>query len=446
MLWNCEKEEGLEKNINSSIPIEQIKKQFNQEFETKFFPYLKKEPLWDKVEISIYQGKKYYEIPFYDIQKIDRTKSTSVSLDKIVAFKNDNNIIELNVIHFFVPKINSFTSNTLSLESIETTDVFVSFYDLKNNVLDVKRYINGKESIKKYKVKEVEKDINKLYPKMPTDEETCETITEEWVTETCYFWNYSDGSIEIINCFYDYFTKEYTSCDGTGGYTGETVVREELEVQIIDSLNNVCAENILKKLKEKGSDYSVVPKLTNVNHLSQTILDLFSSSTTHNLTFRIDQLGFSNGNRVNGRTEPVNNGWQITIDTDLVEKGTKLFIAKTMIHETMHAYINFNLKTNATSDLVTDLNSIYQKFKSQNNSFSLTHHEFMGEYVDALASSLAIYDDNNHSLEYYKMLSWGGLETSSAYQALSSSKKTEIQNAIINERDGKSNAKGEKCN
>ena len=42
------------------------------------------------------------------------------------------------------------------------------------------------------------------------------------------------------------------------------------------------------------------------------------------------------------------------------------------------------------------------------------------------------------------MLSWGGLETSTTYQALSN--KTEIQNAINNERYGRSNAKGKKCN
>jgi|TARA_B110000902_G_C14170627_1_gene536693 hypothetical protein len=68
----------------------------------------------------------------------------------------------------------------------------------------------------------------------------------------------------------------------------------------------------------------------------------------------------------------------------------------------------------------------------------------MSQYVEALSYSLAAYDFHNQTKEYYKMLSWGGLETSTTYQALSN--KTEIQNAINNERYGRSNAKGKKCN
>ena len=67
----------------------------------------------------------------------------------------------------------------------------------------------------------------------------------------------------------------------------------------------------------------------------------------------------------------------------------------------------------------------------------------MSQYVEALSHSLAAYDNHKQSDEYYNMLSWGGLETSTAYSSLAN--KTEIQNAINNERYGKSNAKGEKC-
>ena len=41
------------------------------------------------------------------------------------------------------------------------------------------------------------------------------------------------------------------------------------------------------------------------------------------------------------------------------------------------------------------------------------------------------------------MISWGGLETSNAYQVLNN--KTDIQNAIQNERFNKNNVKGIKC-
>jgi hypothetical protein len=221
------------------------------------------------------------------------------------------------------------------------------------------------------------------------------------------------------------------------------IVEEEDDKIITDNLNNPCVENILKELQKKDTKNAIVPDLTGVSHLSQTILDLFDTSTNDNLTFEIKQLGSTSAGEINAQTTNVTGGWKITLDTDLVKNGTQLFMAKTLIHESMHAFIKYNLKTNRTSNLATDLNALYQKFKSQNNSSNLTHHEFMSQYVEALSYSLAAYDNHQQPNVYYKMLSWGGLETSTVYQALSN--KTEIQNAINNERYGKSNAKGKKC-
>jgi hypothetical protein len=48
-------------------------------------------------------------------------------------------------------------------------------------------------------------------------------------------------------------------------------------------------------------------------------------------------------------------------------------------------------------------------------------------------------------MEYYTAMSWGGLESSDAYKALSSTKKTAIQKIINNERYAKSDAKSTKC-
>ena len=229
------------------------------------------------------------------------------------------------------------------------------------------------------------------------------------------------------------------------GYVYDEVLGECILVDklITKNLNNPCIENIIKELQQKDTKNAIVPDLTGVSHLSQTILDLFDTSTNYNLTFEIKQLGSTSAGERNAQTTNVTGGWKITLDTDLVKNGTQLFMAKTLIHESMHAFIKYNLKTNRTSNLATDLNALYQKFKSQNNSSNLTHHEFMSQYVEALSYSLAAYDNHQQPNVYYKMLSWGGLETSTVYQALSN--KTEIQNAINNERYGKSNAKGKKC-
>lgn len=214
-------------------------------------------------------------------------------------------------------------------------------------------------------------------------------------------------------------------------------------VHLEDQVNNPCVRDILRKLQQKDLQRLTVPDiggLSGTGHLSQGILDLFDKSGNYDLTFKIEQLGTSNGNELNGRTVKISGGWEIKLDSDLVHGGTRIFIAKTIIHESTHAFIQYILGSNRTSDLVKDLNKIHRT----RNDANLTQHEFMSQYVDALAHSLSIWDNNAQSMEYYKKLSWGGLETSDAYKTQSN--KTDIQNTIQNERFNKTGAKGIMCN
>lgn len=77
---------------------------------------------------------------------------------------------------------------------------------------------------------------------------------------------------------------------------------------------------------------------------------------------------------------------------------------------------------------------------------NFAQHQFISEYVDAMAISLAVWDNYSKPMDYYKKLSWGGLETSSAYKALKETEKQAIQKTIQNERFNRSGALGQKCN
>lgn len=85
----------------------------------------------------------------------------------------------------------------------------------------------------------------------------------------------------------------------------------------------------------------------------------------------------------------------------------------------------------------------YYRVKYPNNASNLTAHQFMSQYVEALAYSLSSYDNHRQSMSYYKALSWGGLEGSTAYQDLTN--KAEIQKIIENERLAQKDAKSTKC-
>jgi len=192
----------------------------------------------------------------------------------------------------------------------------------------------------------------------------------------------------------------------------------------------------------------VIPSINSqgLSHISSIILNLFNSSSKYRLEFSVGQLGTNDaGNEINGSTKAIITngitvGWQIKIYSDLVNNGTQLAIAKTVIHEGMNAYLGYILKEQKTSELYTELIS----YHTAKNTSNLTQHQFMSQYVEVYANSLAAWDNHKQTIDYYKLLSWGGLEKSEAYGKQTN--QTQIQQAINNERYGYSNAKGTKCN
>jgi hypothetical protein len=243
----------------------------------------------------------------------------------------------------------------------------------------------------------------------------------------------------------------------TGPHGGAAGVDTHLEEIVIDPSVNNCVKNIIIQLSEKDKHYSVIPSINSqgLSHISSIVLNLFNSSSKYRLEFSVGQLGTNDaGNEINGSTKAIITngitvGWQIKIDSDLVNNGTQLAIAKTVIHEGMHVYVKYTLKSDSSSELVSDIQALYIKYQSEGK-FSdgelenLANHDFMSQYVDVFSNSLAAWDNHKQTLDYYKLLSWGGLETSEAYKKQTN--QTQIQNAINNERYGQSNAKGTKCN
>lgn len=232
-----------------------------------------------------------------------------------------------------------------------------------------------------------------------------------------------------------------------GGSSGQDVHVEEI---ILSSTVNQCVEDVIEELKIKDDHYSVLPSLDGqeVSHLSQQILDLFDSSKKYDIEITVEQLGHDpEGNEINGQTtkHPDRPGWLIRIDSDIVNNGTQLSIAKTIMHEAMHAYINTLLRSEYyQSDLAVAVKELHEQYKNEDDdAFGLAQHEFMGEFNEAFAYSLAAWDNHAQDLSYYKMLSWGGLESSTEYQ--NQTNPNEIQIAINNERYGYNQAKGEKC-
>ena len=267
------------------------------------------------------------------------------------------------------------------------------------------------------------------------------------------------GSVEVgQGCFCAPKTKTQKSSAAKGDDCpkGEMLIAinvVEDHVHLIDEENNPCLNEIIKKLQKKDLQKLTVPDiggLSGTGHLAQGILDLFDKSGNYDLTIKVEEAG-SDGNRNPRNASTLKrkgaNEWIVTIDDDYARKATKLALARTIIHESLHAFLDYTLKNNRSSDVSILLRDYYNKFGDRN----MTEHTFMTQYVEAIGHSLSVWDNNSHSKSYYDDLAWsGGMLGTEAFNKLSATKKTSIENA--NHAEGSAahkatrSALGIKCN
>jgi hypothetical protein len=230
-------------------------------------------------------------------------------------------------------------------------------------------------------------------------------------------------------------------------------INTEEKVKLLDAETNPCVKEIIEKLQQKDFQKLTIPDiggLSGTGHLTQGILDLFDSSANFNLIFRVAEAGIDNsGNHRNATTKKTLgvNEWIVTLDDDYVRNGTSLAIARTIIHESTHAFLGYVLKKNPTSDVSVSLREYYNILGDPN----MTEHTFMTQYIEAIGHSLSVWDNNRLPEGYYNDLAWsGGMLSTKAFNELSSDKKISIEKANTAEGSAidraSTNALGTKCN
>ena len=179
------------------------------------------------------------------------------------------------------------------------------------------------------------------------------------------------------------------------------------EKLIIDTTVSTCVQNIITPLINKSTYISVVPNLPININLTSIILNLFNNSSNHNLLIEVKNLG----NNVNASTIPSYQGggvflYTITLNSSYVNNATDLAIARTIIHESVHAYLSYIYQTQPFSDISTILR---YHLTQQGITTSQAQHLYMVQFVDAIAYSLQNWDNNSlGSLDYYRYLAWSG--------------------------------------
>jgi hypothetical protein len=279
-------------------------------------------------------------------------------------------------------------------------------------------------------------------------------------TEFCidWYWVYSRDGVVVFEV-YSHTTCGSASCDtnahdaclddgvGAGGD------------QIINKLTDPCASEIFDQIKNGGLISAVSVTGT---EFSKSILDLLNRSQKYDFVI-FNSSNISENGKTTTRVFNQNTGKydvKIELSNNYLNQATQLSVVRTIIHESIHAYLLHEQYINSTGDLYQDLTKYaFSNGYSQGNQL---HHEFMPQFIDAIAYSLWSWDMAYGSkgqipLSYMKDLAWGGMTsfrnpdgTIEYYDSFKANfpdqlDKNRIEKNIKNESDGNNSAKSKKC-
>jgi hypothetical protein len=230
------------------------------------------------------------------------------------------------------------------------------------------------------------------------------------------------------------------------GYDLGCVVEEDY---IKNELTNACASQIFEETSTSLDYTGVSGAMLNSLNINSGIMSMFQNANNFGYTIKQGNIGTANA----ATQKQTNKMVVVTMDNTYLNTATRLSIARTMIHENLHAYFLHQSNTS------TDFRQGLQSFAMQNGMGVLAdvHHELMRNYVLVMAISLNIWDqtygNNQNSLdfEYYIAMACAGLldkDTNlpnDAFVAIAGDKLQDYLKIISDEASNSADAEGEPC-
>lgn len=420
---------------------------FRTESQELILPFFEKEPDWENFhhyyfpdgrevfEMNLENATKYFPSTMIDsfpdknpgdyvIQNIMLVKNPSEErFDPLIIRyfpRNQDNKIDFNSINynsvneFWEGKIDIFTydeHHIVSFELLPDGEKRTIFYNIEPN---------GLESRIQNDCWQVSRQIVWISPSPGSLEDDPaqlgSTIHTAMVTETFCTGGgstfptagtvYADGEYYYNGSQYDPSGNPCALC-----YTPPPTPAPSLF--IINKLTNPCADVVFKELAKGSSKLTDMTGLSNFD-IFPWMLDLFNKGGKFKYVIENIDIPQSPGSQVNGKTKGPNPNSQdlitIQLDNNYVNTATSLSIARTIIHETVHAYIIYLSKTNYT--FLQELNNYYS-FHQGN--YPNAAHGMMSQYLLGMTVSLYNWDKNfgptggNLGLDYYYKMSFGGM-------------------------------------
>ena len=255
-------------------------------------------------------------------------------------------------------------------------------------------------------------------------------------TETTLLYTY-----QVCSDYWDWDDAggDFGGGSGTGGNSNATI-DDKIDIDNLDP----CSKAILEAIQDGKAIEDIVNQFAEEN--SDFNWTIETSNTSSEAT--TDWLNNTSNNYIT------------KIDPDFKNSATKIAIARTMVHEAIHAYIlsyidiakngDPELSFKTFPELWNDL--VAKKYGDPNTAsgWNKYHHEEMARnYVSTISNAISIWDNNQNTDQYYKDLAWGGLLNAQIFQSttdLSGADRTRIQNINIAEDTDSATAQGNPCN
>lgn len=229
---------------------------------------------------------------------------------------------------------------------------------------------------------------------LPND---CGTVEVQVWERECY----TVGTVDYCTSWQYAYSYNLRFCSGGSTSSSSGTVYNSVgdNRAIIDSLNGYpCAQGVLKEIP-------------NVNLKAQEMINkIFNVSATLNLKFIPDP---SLPDQTDGETTCGGSGeffnCTVRLNPKMLTSATKDFIAATIVHETVHAYINYKRQTLDPATFKQQF-PIYAEYIGNN----AAHNEMAVNYVSIMAEML-MARNSRLTRSTAEALSWGGLQKTTAW-------------------------------
>lgn len=187
-------------------------------------------------------------------------------------------------------------------------------------------------------------------------------------------------------------------------------------------------------LKNHPKANCVYGKLDATNTFRGVIAEFAGENTQFDLVFRVrDIQGHPNALGGATKTPNRNNEFTIIIDKSNLASNASLDVARTFIHEGIHAELRRKIASVDGIDNVDEMNfpGIFDYFDRHGEDWP--HNQMAEHYRSVLVKGLKEFDDGKHSDEFYNDLAWRGLEgTRSWNENISTSDENRISKTYQN--------------